>query len=293
MTSERRADGFFHSRIDVGEVRLHVAEARPAGGTTDAPLVVFLHGFPEAWFSWRHQMHALAAAGFWAVAPDMRGYNESDKPTGVHAFEIERLCDDVAGLIRALGREDAIVVAHDWGAVVAWELAQIHRAMTKKLAILNVPHPLSMQRGLRTLRQIKKSWYIFFFQIPFVPERTIAKNDFAYLRKMFRADRFPAEEIETYIDAARVPGALTSAINYYRAVARRVATGTARKQTIIDCPVLVIWGDRDRYLGRELADPPRRFVPNARVVHVPEANHWVQNVAPAEVNALLLDFVRS
>jgi pimeloyl-ACP methyl ester carboxylesterase len=293
VSGVRRADGFFHSRVGVGEVTLHVAEARPAGGTKDAPLVVLLHGFPEHWWSWRHQMRALAAAGFWAVAPDMRGYNESDKPAGVHAYEVERLADDVAGLVRALGREDAIVVGHDWGAVVAWNFAQIHPAMTKRLAILNVPHPLAMNRGLRRLEQLKKSWYIFFFQLPGgIPERAIAKDDFAYIRRMFRADRFPPEEVEAYVDALRVPGALTAALSYYRAVVRRVAKGTARRTTPIECPVLVIWGDRDRYLGRELAEPPARFVPNARVVHLPEANHWVQNVAATEVNELLLAFAR-
>lgn len=292
MNGERRSDGFVHSRIDVGEVRLHVAEARPSSASKDAPIVVLLHGFPEHWRSWRHQMRALATAGLWAVAPDLRGYNESDKPAGVRAYDVERLAADVAGLIRALGRDSAIVVGSDWGGMVAWTFAQSYPSMVKRLAALNMPHPLVMMRGLRTAAQLKKSWYVFFFQLPYVPERVIEKDDFAYVRKMLRIDGFPAEEIESFIDALRVPGTVTSAVNYYRAIARRVLRGHPPKTRTIECPVLVLWGDRDRYLGKELAEPPSRFVPNARVVHLPEANHWIQNVAPAEVNDLLVAFAR-
>mgnify|MGYP005852097999 CR=1 FL=1 len=295
LALERRADGFFHRTVDVGEVRLHVAEARPAGAAevpADAPLVVFLHGFPEFWWSWRHQLRALAEAGFWAVAPDMRGYNESDKPAGVDAYRVEKLAGDVAGLIRALGRERAFVVGHDWGAVVAWAFAQEHPSLLERLAILNVPHPLAMMRGLRRPEQLKKSWYIFFFQLPVIPEKTASRSDFAFLRRTFELDGTPSEEIEQYVDAIRVPGALTSAINYYRSAIRRVVRGDVPKSKVIDRPVLVIWGDRDRYLGKEMAEPPARFVPNARVVHLPESTHWVQNDAPEKVNALLLEFFR-
>jgi epoxide hydrolase 4 len=296
MTLEKRADGFLHRMIDVGAVRLHVAEARPQPENeevpADVPLVVFLHGFPELWFSWRHQLRAFADAGFWAVAPDMRGYNESDKPEGVAAYEVERLSADVAGLIRALGRKNALVVGHDWGAVVAWFVAAMHPSVVSRLAILNVPHPLQMMRGLRRPEQLKKSWYMFFFQLPRIPERAIAKDDFAYLRRSFGADGFTEEEIQPYVDAMKTPGALTAALNYYRAAIRRVLTGRTPKTAVIECPVLVIWGDKDRFLGKEMAEPPARFVPKSRVVHLPEASHWVQNAAPAEVNELLLKFAR-
>lgn len=298
VSAEQRSDGLFHRRIDVGEVRLHVAEARPEGtaATTElpshVPLVVLLHGFPEHWWSWRHQLAALSKAGFWAVAPDLRGYNESDKPNGTSAYETEKLAGDVAGLIRALGRKDAIVVGHDWGAMVAWAFAMEHPEMLQRLAILNVPHPLQMMRGLRRPRQLKKSWYIFFFQLPLVPERLLRMNDFAAVRRMLRADGFTHDEIERYVEALRVPGALTSAIAYYRASMRRVLTGRVPKIRRIDHPVLVIWGDRDIALGKEMAEPPPRFVPNAKVVHLPEATHWVQNSAPEKVNELLLQFIR-
>jgi epoxide hydrolase 4 len=294
--AELRADGFFHRMVDAGEVRLHVAEARPAGSNgsppANAPLAVFLHGFPEFWWSWRHQLRALSAAGFWAVALDMRGYNESDKPEGVDAYRVEKLAGDVAGVIRALGREKAFVVGHDWGAVVAWAFAQEHPELLEKLAILNVPHPLAMMRGLRRPAQLKKSWYMFFFQLPKIPEKAASRNDFAFVRKTFEADGVAREDIERYVDAIRVPGALTSAMNYYRSAIRRVFTGNVPKSKPIEAPVLVLWGDRDRYLGSEMAEPPARFVPNARVVHLPEATHWVQNDAPEKVNELLVDFFR-
>jgi len=294
---ERRADGFLHRHVDVGQVRLHVVEARPAGMAdasdvpSHVPLVVFLHGFPEYWWSWRHQLRGLARAGMWAVAPDMRGYNESDKPKGTSAYEVERLAGDVAGLIRALGRERAVVVGHDWGAIVAWTFANEHPEMLDRLGILNVPHPLAMMRGLRRPRQLLRSWYVFFFQLPFIPERAITRDDFAFVRRTFRADRVPDDDIERYVDALRIPGAVPAAINYYRAAIRRVATGRVPRMRTIEEPVLVVWGDRDRYLGREMAEPPKRFVPHARVVHVPDATHWVQNDAPDRVNELLLEFI--
>ncbi len=275
-----------HRRINVGDVHLHIAEAGPA----DGPLVVFLHGFPEFWWSWRHQLDAFAAAGFRAVAPDLRGYHLSDKPAGVRAYEVEALAGDVAGLIRALGRTEATIVGHDWGAVVAWTFAMLHGAMTTRLAILNVPHPLAMLRGMRTGRQLRKSWYIFFFQLPRLPEWAITRSDFAFIRHTFAGDGVPDADIARYVDALRQPGAVQSAVNYYRATIRRSVAGRMAAITPITVPVLVIWGDRDRYLGSELADPPADLVPHARVVHLPEASHWVQTAAPAQVNALLLDF---
>ena len=283
---------------------LHVAEARPrssegvlADGSEevdrDVPLVVFLHGFPEHWWSWRHQLRAFADAGLWAVAPDLRGFNESDKPAGVASYGAELLADDVAGLIRALGRETAIVVGHDWGGLVAWMFAQRHPRMLSRLAILNIPHPSRMIRGLLRPVQLRRSWYVLFFQLPAgIPERAIARNDWARLRETFAADGLTKEEADVYVDAIRVPGAVTAGMSYYRSALRRLVTGRTPRPQRIECPVLVIWGDQDRHLGKEMAEPPARFVPNARVEHIPEASHWVQNAAPEKVNALLLAFAR-
>jgi pimeloyl-ACP methyl ester carboxylesterase len=302
--AEKRDDGFFHRRVDVGEVRLHIAEARPrrkdgavAGAaeevSADASLIVFMHGYPEFWGSWQEQLKAFADAGYWAVAPDMRGYAESDKPKAVSAYRVEKLAGDIAGLVRALGRKTAIIVGHDWGGMAAWFVAQLYPSIVSRLAILNVPHPEQMTRGLMRPQQLVKSWYMFFFQLPFgIPESAVRANDFAALRTGFAKDGFTNEEIEPYVTALRTPGALTGAMSWYRAAVRRTVMFQGPTLGRIDCPVLVIWGDRDHYLGQEMAEPPKQWVPNARVVHIPEASHWVQHDEPARVNELLLAFAR-
>jgi pimeloyl-ACP methyl ester carboxylesterase len=275
---------------DLADVRLHLVEAG------SGPLVILLHGFPEFWYSWRQQIPALANAGFHVVAPDQRGYNRSDKPVGVAAYSITALTQDVANLIRDCGAERAVVVGHDWGAVVAWNFAMRYPQMLERLVIMNVPHPQRFLRGLRTLRQLRKSWYMFFFQLPWLPEASIRAAHFATLRHTFRTDpvqpeSFSAEDIARYMEALAQPGALTAAINYYRAAFRRTPAQQPSGFQRIDAPVLVIWGEQDRYLGSELAEPDRQLVPNVRVERLPEASHWVQVDQPEIVNRLLLDFL--
>jgi epoxide hydrolase 4 len=279
-----------HRYADLADVRLHVVEAG------SGPLVILLHGFPEFWYSWRQQIPALANAGFHAVAPDQRGYNQSDKPAGVRAYGIKALTQDVANLIRDCGAERAVVVGHDWGAVVAWNFAMRYPQMLDRLVIMNVPHPERFLRGLRTLRQLRKSWYMFFFQLPWLPEASIRAGHFATLRRTFRTDPvhpecFSAEDIARYMEAMAQPGALTAAINYYRAAFRPATAQSQGGFQRIDAPVLVIWGEQDRYLGSELAEPDRGLVPNVRVERLPDASHWVQVDQPAIVNRLLLDFL--
>ncbi len=271
-----------HVHVDVGELRLHCAVAGPE----DGPLVVLLHGFPEFWWSWRHQIPALATAGYRVVAPDMRGYNLSDKPYGVSSYRIEKLVGDVAGLIRALGRERAHVVGHDWGAIVAWEFAMRRPEMTDRLAVLNVPHPREMVKGLRRAAQLRKSWYIFAFQLPGVPERLIARNDFEFLRRTFKG--YPRADVDKYVEAARRARNLNGPINYYRAAMQATLRGRAPAYRPIPSSTLVIWGEDDAFLGKEMAHPDVRWVPDVRVEMLPGASHWVQLDAPNEVNALLL-----
>jgi pimeloyl-ACP methyl ester carboxylesterase len=275
--------GVEHSQIQAGEVRLHCASMGPA----DGPLVVLLHGFPESWVTWRHQLPALAAAGFRAVAPDLRGYGGSDKPRGVGQYRIEKLAQDVAELVRALGRQRAHLVGHDWGGNVAWHAAMWHPERVHKLAILSVPHPQRMRQGLRTLRQLRKSWYFFFFQLPFLPERSLNPER---LRVMYRyttarKGAYDEEDIAALIEAVRER---SGPLNYYRA-AGRFRSPPWRP---VEAETLVIWGERDRWLGSELAQPDPRWVPNVRVEHIAEASHWVQADAPDRVNQLLLRFFR-
>mgnify|MGYP002837125169 CR=1 FL=1 len=279
-----------HSYADLGEVRLHYVEAG------DGPLVILLHGFPEFWYSWHHQIPALVAAGYRVVAPDMRGYNLSSKPKGVKAYRLENLATDVAQLIDHCGEERAVVVGHDWGGAVAWMFAMMFPEKLDRLAILNMPHLHRFLMGLKTFRQLRKSWYIGFFQIPILAESAFRSRNFASIRKTFRTDpvrpgAFSEDDIQRYIDALRRQGALKATINYYRAAARRNPKELVSKMSPIDQPVLVIWGEKDRYLGLELAEPDSRWVRDLTMTIIPDASHWVQVDQPQLVNDSLLDFL--
>ena len=278
-----------HGNADVGGgVRLHYVEAG------EGPLVVLLHGFPEFWYSWRRQIPVLAAAGFHVVAPDMRGYDLSDKPQSWRAYDGGLLADDIAGLIRSFGEKDAYVVGHDWGAAVAYAVATNHPDVVRRLVILNVPHTARMLEGFRTLKQLRKSWYMFFFQIPKLPEYLIGRDNFSFAKRSLRADSkeaFSDEDLERYVEAWSQPGALTGMINYYRAALRRSPGKALAQMRPIPAPTMVIWGMRDRHIGSELAEPAPEWVPNVRMERIPEATHWVQHDAPERVNELLIDFL--
>ena len=279
-----------HRWIDVGGLRLHCVEA----GT--GPLVVLLHGFPEFWYAWRHQIPALADAGYRVVAPDLRGYNTSDKPSRVRDYRPRVLVQDVADLIVALGAGSAAVAGHDWGGGLAWLLAMQHPKRVERLVLLNAPHPVRFLKGLRSPRQLRRSWYILAFQLPWLPERLVAARDFQALRWIFRHQptrpgASTAQDIDRYVAAAAQPGALRAAINYYRAAFRANPLAQAHGLRRVDIPTLIIWGDQDRSLGRELAEPDRAWVPDVRVERIAEASHWVQADDPERVNQLMVDFL--
>jgi len=278
-----------HRDVRVGDVTLHTVEAGAGAGR---PLIVLLHGFPEFWASWRRQIPALAEAGFHVVVPDLRGYHRSDKPGAVAEYGSDRLTADIAALIRAFGHERACVLGHDWGAAVAWLFAERYPEALERLVIVNVPHPAKMAEGLRTFRQLKKSWYMLFFQLPVVPEWWLSRRDFLALRRMLSADGFTPEEVEEYVSAARESDRLRGPINYYRAAFRELLRRQGATRRRIDAPTLVVWGERDRFLGKELAVPDPRWVPNARVAFLPEASHWVAHDASPQLNELVLGFLR-
>ena len=274
-----------HGFAQVDGVRLHYVEAG-AG-----PLVLLLHGFPELWYGFRRQIPALAAAGFRVVAPDLRGYGRSDKPRGVSAYGMRELVRDVRVLIERLGATEASVVGHDWGAGIAWSFAMRHPEALTRLAILNGPHPMRLLEGLLTAKQVAKSWYMFFFQLPWLPEQMLRQADyaalFATLEPSLDGTFLSAEERETYRSAFAEPGALTAMVNYYRALLR---PWTAPRPRSVDADVLVLWGERDPYLGRELAEPEPRWAHRARVEYLP-AGHFVQHDLPDEVNRRLIAFL--
>ncbi|MBV9005481.1 MAG: alpha/beta hydrolase [Solirubrobacterales bacterium] len=274
---------------DLGEVRLHYVEAG------EGPLVVLLHGFPEFWFSWRFQIPALAASGYRVVAPDMRGYNLSSRPPGVEPYDLDRLAADVRDLIHERGARSAFLAGHDWGGLVAWRTAMRHPGEVDRLAILNMPHPRRLFHALGGPRQLARSWYVFFFQLPWIPERVARSGGWRAWRYGFehdaRAGAFTPLDIARYVEAWSRSGAVTAMLNYYRAAFRRSPGTSEQRIGVVRAPTLVIWGERDRHLGAELAEPDPADVPNLeRVVRLPNASHWVHHDEPERVNQLLLDF---
>jgi epoxide hydrolase 4 len=278
-----------HRTIATNGVRLHAVEAGPEQG----PLLILLHGFPEFWYGWRRQIEPLATAGFRVLAPDQRGYNQSDKPRGLSAYRLDALALDVVGLIDAAGRERACVAGHDWGGLVAWWLGIHHSGRIERLAILNVPHPWIMRRTLReSPEQRRKSSYAVFFQLPWLPERALRKNDWALAVKTLRATSRPGtftdEDLRLYRDAWSQPGAMTAMLNWYRAAARRSSRlGPHLRVTV---PTLLLWGARDRALLREMAPPSIGLCDDGRLVFFEEATHWVQHEEADRVNPLLVEF---
>jgi pimeloyl-ACP methyl ester carboxylesterase len=272
--------------VSVNGVRLHCMVEG------EGPLVLLLHGFPETSLAWRKQIPALTKR-FRVVAPDLRGYGASDKPKGIASYRTSVLADDVVALIHAFGEEHAHVVGHDWGGGVAWTVAIEHPEVVDRLAVLNCPHPAVMQRALRSnWAQIRKSWYIFAFQLPWLPEWMFLRNGAQALkdalrRSAMRPDTFSEADLEEYARAFSAPGAATAAINYYRAAARsRVPSGT------IKAPSLLIWAENDFALGIELTRGMNGlFERQPRVEYVPETSHWVMEERPEVVNRLLLEFL--
>jgi pimeloyl-ACP methyl ester carboxylesterase len=280
-----------HERfVETDGATLHVVEAGPRAG----PPVVLLHGFPEFWYGWRAQLPALAGAGLRLIVPDQRGYNTSSKPRGVAAYGVERLAGDVLSLLDAAGERRACVVGHDWGALVGWWLALAHPERVERLAVLNVPHPGVMRRQLATNpRQALRSWYVLFFQLPWLPEAWLRRGDFALLARAVRGGRRGTcsdEDLARYRQAWAQPGALRAMVNWYRAAPRIAARPLSASRVRV--PTLILWGARDRFLGRELAAPSAALCDEGALFVYERASHWLQHDEPASVNARLIAFAR-
>lgn len=282
------AEGVRHETVRANGLSFHVA----ATGAGDR-LALCLHGFPECAYSWRYQLPHLARLGYRAWAPDLRGYGASDRPAGIAAYAIERLIDDVTGLIEAAGARETVLIGHDWGALIAWYFAMRRPEMLDRLAILNVPHPAVFERKFRRPPQLFRSWYVFFFQVPWLPERLLGLQDcwlvgFVIRRMAVDRERFPDEVVRVYRRNACRPGALTAMINYYRA---HVRDGARRQRQLgyptIEIPTLMIWGTEDRALGVETTYGTERYVSDLTVRYLPGVSHWVQQEAPELVNGML------
>jgi pimeloyl-ACP methyl ester carboxylesterase len=289
MDGRSHNEGIESLGVRANRIGLHVATAGPR----DGQLVVLLHGFPEFWYGWRRQIGPLAEVGLRVAAPDQRGYNLSDKPPGAPAYTLDALADDVLGLVDALGRDRFAVVGHDWGGVVAWHLAGRNPERVTAAAILNAPHPATMRRyALGHASQAMKSWYVGFFQLPRIPELALRAANFAVLRRtMARTsspNAFATADWAAYRAAWSPPGALTGGLNWYRALRYGAAS---RLPARVRVPVRVIWGDRDSFLDRGLADAGAALCDRAEVFHLPAATHWVQHEEADAVNQLLIEFL--
>lgn len=282
-----------HDYAQIGGVRLHYATAG-----SGEKLVLLLHGFPECWYSWRHQITALYDE-YTVVAPDLRGYNLSSKPPRVEDYKIENLVDDVTGLIRHFGREKAAVVGHDWGAGIAWAVGLRHPEYVWKLAALQVP-PLPVWKKNMTLKQFCASWYMFFFQIPYLPEWLMKQNNFRMLEDAFKNTTavkgiINDTEIAIYKKALSEPGALTAAINYYRAnfwkrfFSKDDPVQAKKKITV---PTLFIYGEKDSAVLPSTVQGVKDFIEAPYTeVRIPHSAHWVQQEAATEVTAALRKFL--
>lgn len=254
-------------------------------------LALCLHGFPQVGDAWRHQLPLLARLGYRAWAPDLRGYGRSERPGRTGDYAIETLIDDVAGLIEAGGGR-ATLLAHDWGAIIAWYVAMRRPELLERLVILNTPHPAPLARELRSARQLRRSLYVALFQIPWLPERILAKGsriDEVFLSSAVEPARFGPDALRLYREAALLPGAMRAMLAYYRAYVRG---GGARRQRergfpLIEAPTLLIWGERDTFLLRETTIGTGAWVRDLTLRYLPDAGHWVQEEAPEAVDAIL------
>lgn len=275
-----------HRFISTNGITLHVATV----GKQSDPLVILLHGFPDFWYGWRRQMFALEAAGFRVWVPDQRGYNLSEKPRAVSAYALDELARDIIGLIDAAGVEKAYIAGHDWGAVVGWWLGMFYPDRLHKLAILNVPHPGTMYTFLRTHpRQLLKSWYALFFQLPILPEILFWIFMSKALRLSAKRDTFSAQDIQTYRSAWRQPRATRNMLNWYRA-AFRISKYRNFSGERVRIPTHIIWGEQDIALDKRMVASSLQWCDDGQVTTFPEASHWVQHDASEQVSQILVDF---
>ena len=286
-------EGIEHHYKTVNGIKLHYV----AQGAGD--LILFLHGFPEFWYSWRKQI-PFFAENYKAVAPDLRGYNDSDKPRGIKHYHADIIAEDLRQLIIALGYEKAIVVAHDWGGGVAYALAQNSPEVVDKLIALNCPLPKILMKHLFTNpSQLKKSWYMFFFQIPKLPEVYMRRDLRTFFYRGLRGwshnkSAFTDEDIEEYVKAFQKPHALTGAVNYYRAVFRSLFSKHAPKRDKIKADTLLIWGEDDKALGKELTNNMEWYFENRfEKKYIADCSHWVQHEYPDRVNSYIKEFITS
>ncbi|HSR32322.1 MAG TPA: alpha/beta hydrolase [Anaerolineae bacterium] len=293
--NDRDTEAFSFGQVRANDLSFRVATA----GTGDR-LVLCLHGFPESAISWRHQMQPLAQSGYRVWAPDLRGYGETARPTGIEAYSIESLMEDVSGLLDAAQMKRAILVGHDWGGIIAWYYAMRHPSRVEALVIMNAPHPACFEREVRRWRQLRRSWYMGFFQMPRLPELALSAGRGYVIGQIFERmalDRthMPNDVVDVYRQQVCEPGALTAMINYYRAAFR--GGGAWRQRSLgyqkITIPTLVIWGLQDQALVAHNLDGLSEWVTDLTVMTMADAGHFVHEDKPEQVTRHLLTWLQN
>jgi len=276
-----------HGDITTNGVQLHYVTQG------EGPLMLMLHGFPEFWYSWRHQIPEFASY-FKVVALDLRGYNDSDKPQNQSAYVMDEFVRDVEGVIKGLGYDKCVLVGHDWGGAIAWNFAYTYPERVERLIILNLPHPAKFSQGLRTPQQLLRSAYVFLFQLPWLPELLLQSSDYQPIETAFKGmavdkSAFTPADIEAYKNAAAKRGALTAMLNYYRNFFQQGMLNES--WSVLEMPTLMIWGENDMALGKELTYGTEAYVRNLQIKYIPNCSHWVQQEQPVLVNHYMREFL--
>jgi pimeloyl-ACP methyl ester carboxylesterase len=278
-----------HEYITTNGVKLHYVTQG------EGPLMLMLHGFPEFWYSWRYQIPEFAQ-NFKVVALDLRGYNDSDKPEAQSAYVMDEFIKDVEGVIKGLGYQKCVLVGHDWGGAIAWNFAYAHPEMLERLIILNLPHPAKFSEGFRTPQQLVRSSYMFFFQLPWLPELLLQASDYQAIEMAFKGmavnkNVFTQTDIDTYKKAVAKPGALTAMLNYYRNIFEQKILNP--NKGVLEVPTLMIWGEKDTALGKELSYGTEAYVRDFQIKYIPDCSHWLQQEKPELVNQYMREFLMS
>jgi len=275
--------------VYTGEVSLHVASAGPA----DGPPVLMLHGFPECWWGWSRQLSPLVDAGHRVIVLDQRGYGQSDKPRRTRDYAMSHLVSDITGLLDALQLDQVDLVCHDWGGAVGWTFALTHPERVRRFVPMNMPHPGVFRRELRRWRQLQRSWYIAAFQLPWLAEWQLSRQDHRALTGALFANTehkpFTDEDLRIYREAWSRPGAVRAMLAWYRAAVRHPPSRPPH--STFDGPAMLVWGRHDKALGFPMAEPSAGKLPNGRLEVIDDAAHFVQHDRPDRVNELLVDFL--
>jgi len=276
----------------INGVALHVVLA----GSASAKPLVFLHGFPEFWFAWRHQIDHFASSGYRVIIPDQRGYNLSEKPAGIASYSIDLLAKDVVGVLDTVTDSKAFIVGHDWGAIVAWYLAARYSERVSRTAMLSVPHPsIFIKNLIMNPAQLRRSWYTLFFQLPWLPERMLRGRDWAPLVQALRDTSprgvFSDADLEQYKESWSRKGALTAMLNWYRAALLSPSKlAVDPEASRVKVPALLILGKNDQFAGEAMARESLQYCDDGYLEMFESATHWVQHEEPARVNTLLSQF---